>query len=75
MSAKFCGEIRGLVTDEERRRHRDQMSDEERRELMEKSYDHTMQRLFSGGDDSRFRPLEARMDQLEKRLEILELKK
>ena len=69
--SNLYGDIQEKVTDEERRRHRDQMSDEERRRFRDESDKRTMQRLLSGNRDS----IEARMDQLEKRLEILELKK
>ena len=68
-------ETRVQITDEERRRHRDSMSEEDRRKFREESDKRTMQRLFSGGDDARFRPIESRLEQIEKRLDVLELKK
>ena len=66
-----CGEVQAKVTDEERRRCRDQLSDEERWKLFEESNDRAMRQLFLGNRGS----VETRLDQIEKRLEILELKK
>ena len=68
----MSAETRVQFTDEERRKIRDSLSPEERRELSQKASLRTMQQLFSGGTDdvSRF---EARLVQIEKRLETLEL--
>ena len=65
------GELQEKVTDEERRRHRDSLSDEERRQLSAKSQDRTTQWILSGNKE----PIESRLEQIEKRLEVLELKK
>ena len=50
------------------------MSEEDRKKLFQEANDRTMQRLFSGTTDdvSRF---EARLEQIEKRLEVLEVKR
>jgi len=64
------GEIQEKVTDEERRRHRDSLSDEQRREILNASHDRTMQWIMSGSVGA----VEARLTQIEKRLETLELK-
>jgi hypothetical protein len=64
-------ELRDGMSDEERIRYRDSLSDEQRREIMNASHDRTMQWIFSGGIGS----VEARLTQIEKRLETLELKR
>ena len=71
MSDDTRGEQRVQMTDEERIRYRDQLSEEERRKLFEEASFRAMPWMMSGNRGT----LEARMDQLEKRLEILELKK
>ena len=65
------GEIQEKVSDEERRRYRDQLSDEERRRLSAKSHDRTIESVLSGNTGS----VESRLERIEKRLELLELKK
>ena len=70
MSNTF-GKIQEKVTDEERRRHRDSMSEEERRQLSAKFQDRTTQWILSGNMGS----IEARLEQIEKRLELLEVKR
>ena len=59
------------LTDEERIRIRDQMSDEDRRKLFEESSNRAMLQLMTGARNT---TLEARLEQIEKRLETLELK-
>ena len=64
------GEIQEKVTDEERIKYRDSLSDEQRREILNASHDRTMQWIMSGSVGA----VEARLTQIEKRLETLELK-
>ena len=59
------------LTDEERIRIRDSMSDEDRKRLFEESSNRAMLQLMTGARDTTF---EARLTQIEKRLETLELK-
>jgi len=76
----MSAETRVQITDEERRRIRDSMSPEERRQLSEESRDRAMQQIMFGITDDAFhrekeQQFEARLEQIEKRLDVLELKK
>ena len=71
MSDGVWSELRGQMTDEERIRYRDRLSDEERRKLSEESQDRTIRQLMSGNRGS----VEFRLERIEKRLDLLELKK
>ena len=67
----MSAETRVQITDEERRRIRDSMSEEDRRKLFQEADSRTMQRLMSGNMGS----IEARFEQIGKRLATLESKK
>jgi len=73
MSAGFLGDIQTKITDEERIRIRDAMSEEERWERFEAHRNRSVLRSQSGKVDDVSR-IEARLEQIEKRLETLELK-
>ena len=62
------------LTDEERIRIRDQMSEEERWNLFVARTSRPTSRVRSVGTDD-VRPIEARLEQIEKRLETLEMKR
>ena len=64
-------ELRGQMTDEERIRYRDQLSDDERRKLHEEA----SFRAMPWGMLGKVETVSARLDQIEKRLDTLELKK
>ena len=71
MSDVVFGEIREMVSDEERRRVRDAMSEEERQKRFQERSNHTMLQILSGMSGT---SIESRFEQIEKRLEALELK-
>ena len=73
MSADFLGDIQTKITDEERIRIRDAMSEAERWERFEAHRNRSALQSHSGKTDDAFR-IEARLEQIEKRLETLELK-
>ena len=62
------------LTDEERIRIRDQMSEEERWNLFVARTSRSTSRVRSGGTDD-VRPIEARLEQIERRLDTLEMKR
>ena len=78
MSDVVFGEIREMVSDEERKRIRDSMSEEERQKRFQERSDRTMLQLFgigtSGMDSQRESSIEARLERIEKRLDELALK-
>ena len=71
MSDDIRNEIRDGVTDEERRRYRDSMSEEERQKRFQERSNHTMLQILSGVSGN---SIESRFEQIEKRLEALEMK-
>ena len=73
MSADFLGDIQTKITDEERIRIRDAMSEEERWARFEAHRNRSALRSQSGKTNDVSR-IEARLTQIEKRLETLEMK-